>query len=97
MAFQVRQLLTGAEERLRERLTNRRQEHEAVAQELLRHEAVDHANLSCLLAAAAFLSDAARVPTPTVVEVDCAASHSHQPPRRIHKSIDRCRGWATRP
>ncbi len=48
---EMRKLLIAAQDRVRESLTARRQQLEAVAQELLRHEVVDRAKLTSLLEA----------------------------------------------
>jgi cell division protease FtsH len=70
---EMRKLLLAAQDRVRESLTARRQELEALAKELLRHEVVDRATLTRLLAAAGTTPNVPRATTPGPVDMSSAA------------------------
>ncbi len=70
---EMRRLLLAAQDRVRESLTARRQELEALAKELLRHEVVDRATLTRLLAATGTALSVPRATTPGPVDIGSAA------------------------
>ena len=70
---EIHKLLAAALERVRATLSVRRPELEALAQELLRHETVDRATLTAILAAPAAPAPAAKATTDAPAEVSSAA------------------------
>jgi len=70
---EMRKLLLAAQDRVRESLTTRRPELEALAQELLRHEVVDRTTLTNLLKAAGRTANVPQLNTQTRVDVSSAA------------------------